>query len=102
MFMKYTACLSQSTASRARGMSLSSPSTTATPPPANPVTDAMACDRGGAIAMQRFAPGSGAIAMQRFAPGKGTHALALARLGFLVHPLENGSKKPHLKGYKRL
>ena len=88
--MKYTARPWQSTASLARGMSIFSPRTTATPQQANPVTDSIACARGGAIDLQRLAP------------GKGAHALSLARLGFTVHPLENRSKKPHLKDYKRL
>ena len=89
--MEYTVRPSQSTASLARGTSISSPSLTATAPQqASPVTASIACDWGGAIDVPRLAP------------GKGSHALSLARLGFKVHPLENRSKKPHLKDYKRL
>ena len=89
--MEYTARPSQSTVSRAHGINISSPSITATAPQqASPVTDFIACSR------------YSAITAPRLAPGKGSHALLLARLGFKVHPLENRSKKPHLKGYKQL
>ena len=86
--MEYTASVGQSTASLARGISVSSRSTTAAPQQASPLTDSIACDQGGAMDVPRLMP------------GKGAYALSLASLGFKVHPLENRSKKPHLKGYK--